>query len=264
MDAPLALTGLVSRSMALGAMPRRRALPPRWKGRQYWPMRIAALALAGVLGLVVPAARANAQPPRKPTLVVLVTIDQFRADYLDRFGPQMTGGIARMMRDGARFTDAHQDHAITETAPGHATLLSGRFPRSTGIMMNSIGVADDSKPLLGGSYGVGASPRRFKGTTLADWLHTADPRSRALSVSMKDRAAILPIGTSKSEVYWYSPDGMFSTSSYYRDSLPAWVGAFNERHLPQSYAGKHWTLLLADSAYHEADSVPAESNGAGY
>jgi predicted AlkP superfamily pyrophosphatase or phosphodiesterase len=228
-------------------------------------MRFAAAVLATVLGLAVPArATAQSAPARKPTLVVLVTIDQFRADYLDRFGPQMTGGIARMMRDGARFTDAHHDHAITETAPGHATLLSGRFPRSTGIMMNSIGVTDQTKPLLAGAYGMGASPKRFKGTSLTDWLRAADPRSRALSVSMKDRAAILPIGTSKSDVYWYSPVGMFSTSSYYRDSLPGWVNAFNDRHMAQSYAGKHWTLLLADSAYHEADSVAAESSGAGY
>ena len=227
-------------------------------------MRFTAAVLSCVLALIALPARATAQPAKKPSLVVLVTIDQFRADYLDRFGPQMTGGIARMMRDGARFTDAHHDHAITETAPGHATLLSGRFPRSTGIMMNSIGVADDSKPLLGGAYGTGASPRRFKGTTLADWLRAADPRSRAFSVSMKDRAAILPVGTSKSEVYWYSPDGLFSTSSYYRDSLPSWVTAFNDRHVPQSYAGKQWNLLLADSAYHEPDSVEVESSGAGY
>ncbi|HEX7941573.1 MAG TPA: alkaline phosphatase family protein, partial [Gemmatimonadaceae bacterium] len=224
-------------------------------------MRFAAAVLASLLGLAVPGrATAQSAPARKPTLVVLVTIDQFRADYLDRFGPQMTGGIARMMRDGARFTDAHHDHAITETAPGHATLLSGRFPRSTGIMMNSIGVSDQTKPLLAGAYGMGASPKRFKGTTLADWLRAADPRSRALSVSMKDRAAILPIGTSKSDVYWYSPDGLFSTSSYYRDSLPSWVGAFNDRHMAQSYAGKHWTLLLADSAYREVDSVAVESS----
>ena len=103
------------------------------------------------------------------------------------------------------------------------------------------------------------------GTTLADWLRAADPQvAHALSVSMKDRAAILPIGNSKSDVYWYSPDGRFSTSKYYRDSLPAWVAAFNDRHMAQSYAGKQWTLLLPDSAYHEPDSVEAESSGNGY
>ena len=196
-----------------------------------------------------------------PTLVVLVTIDQFRADYLERFGPQLRGGLARLVRGGAWFTDAHHDHAITETAPGHATLLAGRFPRSTGITMNSVGVGDDTSPLIAGGYGPGASPRRFIGSTLVDWLRAKDARSRALSVSVKDRGAILPIGRSRSQVYWYSPDGRFITSRYYRDSLPAWVDAFNDRRLPQGYAGRIWTLLLPDSAYHERDSVSAEAGG---
>jgi predicted AlkP superfamily pyrophosphatase or phosphodiesterase len=226
-------------------------------------MRIAA-ALAALVALLGSPGAARAQATPRPSLVVLVTIDQFRADYLDRFGPQMTGGIARLMRGGARFTNAHHDHGITETAPGHATLLTGRIPPSTGIMMNSIGVADTAAPLLDGAYGTGASPKRFKGTTLADWLKAAEPGSRTLSVSMKDRAAILPVGRSRADVYWYSPDGRFSTSRYYRDSLPHWVTAFNFRDLAQSYAGKRWTLLLPDSAYPEPDSVPAESAGSDF
>jgi hypothetical protein len=179
-------------------------------------MRFAA-AVTALVALLAPTGAARAQADSRPSLVVLITIDQFRADYLDRFGPQMTGGLARLMRGGARFTNAHHDHGITETAPGHATLLSGRFPRSTGIMMNSLGVADTAAPLLDGAYGTGASPKRFKGTTLTDWLQAAEPKSRTLSVSMKDRAAILPVGRSRADVYWYSPDGRFSTSRYYRD-----------------------------------------------
>ena len=196
-----------------------------------------------------------------PALVVLITIDQFCADYLQRFGAQMTGGIARLMRGGAWFANAHHDHAITETAPGHATLLSGRFPRSTGIMMNSIGVDDDAAPLLANGYGPGASPRRFQGTTLVDWMRKANGKTRSLSVSMKDRGAILPNGKSPGEVYWYSPDGRFVTSSYFQKSLPTWVRDFNERQVAASYAGKVWSLMLADSAYHEPDSVSIESSG---
>ena len=197
----------------------------------------------------------------KPSLIVLIVIDQFRADYLQRFGPQMNGGLSRLMRGGAWFTDAHHDHAITETAPGHASLLSGRHPRSTGIMMNSIGVEDASMPLLANGYGPGASPRRFMGTTLTDWMRSADKQTRTLSVSMKDRAAILPNGRAASDVYWYSPDGRFVTSAYYRKELPAWVKAYNERQVPASYAGKHWTLLLPASEYAEPDSVPIEGGG---
>ena len=196
-----------------------------------------------------------------PSLIVLITIDQFRGDYLDRFGPQLRGGLARISRGGAWFTNAHHDHAITETAPGHATLLSGRFPRSTGIMANRVGVVDESAPLLGEPQEMGASPRRFQGTTLVDWLRSKDSRSRTLSVSMKDRGAILPVGRSRAEVYWYSADGRFTTSRYYRDALPQWVEEFNARRIPQSYAGKAWTLLLPDTAYHEPDSVSIEMAG---
>lgn len=209
-----------------------------------------------------PAATVPGQPA-KPKLVVLITIDQFRADYLARYGEQLQGGLARLARAGANFTDAHHDHAITETAPGHATLLSGRFPRSTGIMMNAIGVEDETAPLVAGGYGPGASPARFRGTTLVDWMTAADRRTRTLSVSMKDRGAILPVGRAKSEVYWYSIDGRFLTSTYYRKALPDWVNAFNERQMVASFAGKSWDLLLPDSAYAEKDSVAIEMNGRG-
>lgn len=220
----------------------------------------AALVLLAVSGSTVVGAPPRSVPAAgEPTLIVLVTIDQFNADYLTRFGSQMTGGLARLMKGGAWFDNAHQDHAITETAPGHASLLSGRFPRSTGIMMNSIGVDDEDAPLVAGGYGPGASPKRFQGTTLVDWLKSADSKSRALSVSSKDRAAILPFGKIQSEVYWYSPDGRFVTSSYYRKALPDWVNTFNDRHVPQTYAGKVWNLLLPDSAYLEPDSVDMEA-----
>jgi Uncharacterized proteins of the AP superfamily len=96
---------------------------------------------------------------------------------------------------------------------------------------------------------------------LFDWIHAKDPRSRALSVSSKDRGAILPIGKAKEEIYWYPGDGAFTTSRYYRDSLPEWVARFNNRHLPQSYAGKDWVLLRPDSAYHEPDSISIEGAG---
>jgi predicted AlkP superfamily pyrophosphatase or phosphodiesterase len=210
-----------------------------------------------------PRTSAAAQPSRAPapTLVVLVTIDQFRADYLARFGPQLHGGLARLVRGGAVFTNAFHDHAITETAPGHATLLSGRFPRSTGITMNSIGVGDATAPLLAAGVGPGASPARFTGSTLVDWLHTRDPRSRTLSVSVKDRGAILPVGRSRANVYWYSPDGRFVTSRYYRDSLPDWVNGFNARHLPQRYAGHRWTLLRPAADYPERTLVAPDSDG---
>jgi predicted AlkP superfamily pyrophosphatase or phosphodiesterase len=191
----------------------------------------------------------------------LITIDGFPERNLERFAPQLHGGLSRLMSGGAWFTNAHHDHGITETAPGHATLLAGRFPRSTGIAANRVGVLDPASPLVGFSGGPGASPLRFQGTTLIDWLVAKDPRSRALSVSSKDRAAILPIGRSKQQVYWYAGDGELTTSHYYADSLPEWVMRFNDRRIPSKATGKTWALLLPESAYKEADSVAIESGG---
>jgi arylsulfatase A-like enzyme len=198
-----------------------------------------------------------------PNLVVFITVDQLLPDYLDLYGSEFTGGLARLLGGGAYFTNAFHDHAITETAPGHASTLSGRFPYSTGIVANMSGVEDPRSPLLEAPE-EGASPARFRGTTLADWIKARDPRARALSVSRKDRGAILPLGKAKGEAFWYSTNGTFTTSRYYADTLPTWVRSFNAREIPQSYAGKVWELLLPAASYTEADTVEAESNGIDY
>ncbi len=215
-----------------------------------------------LLALVGHPASSQTRSPLKPKLIVFITIDAMRADYLPRFEKQLTGGLGKLYKGGAVFTNAFQDHAITETAPGHAATMSGRFPVHTGIMTNIAGVNDTTVALVD-AVGLGASPFRFRGTTLTDWLIAKDPRTRALSVSRKDRGAILPIGRSKQQVFWYAANGHFTTSTYYETSLPEWVRAFNARKLPESYAGRAWQLLLPARAYSEPDSVPLESGGVG-
>jgi predicted AlkP superfamily pyrophosphatase or phosphodiesterase len=218
------------------------------------------------LGLLPAVACAqNSQGPvasLTPSLLVFITVDQMRPDYFSRFEPQLTGGLARLYRGGAFYTNAFHDHAITETAPGHSVTMAGRFPRSTGILENSRGVEDPRSPVIGGGA-IGASPFRFRGTTLIEWLQRKDPRSHALSVSRKDRGAILPMGRAKQSVFWYATTGNFSTSTYYADTLPMWVQRFNARRIPAQYAGKEWTLLLDPTQYPEPDDVPQENAGRG-
>ncbi|HZI21652.1 MAG TPA: alkaline phosphatase family protein [Gemmatimonadales bacterium] len=201
-------------------------------------------------------------PNPRPRLVVIITVDQLRPDYLDRYRAQLQGGLRLLLREGAVFRDAYQDHAVTETAPGHSTILSGRWPAHTGIIGNNTGVQDSAAPLIGFT-GPGASPARFRGTALFDWLQTAEPDARALSVSRKDRGAILPIGRAKQSVYWYQ-SGYFTTSRYYADSLPLWVREFNGRRLPFREAGSEWNLLLPARDYAEPDSEPYENGGTGF
>src|SRR5437762_13506642 len=140
-----------------------------------------------------------APPPPRPKLVVVITVDQLRPDYFTRWKAQLTGGLGQLATEGAFFTDGYQDHAVAETAPGHSTILSGMWPAHTGIIRNLQGVLDTLAPLLG-IAGPGASPRRFRGTTLFDWLKAVDPTARALSVSRKDRGAILPLRSEERRV----------------------------------------------------------------
>jgi predicted AlkP superfamily pyrophosphatase or phosphodiesterase len=242
-------------------------------------MRIRSLVLALPFSIAIACAGAQQSAPQsspaqqsaanaRPTLIVFITVDQMRSDYFQRFDKQFTGGLRRLFDSSAFFIDGYQDHAITETAPGHSATMSGRFPVHTGITMNSNGVNGVPDAAIIGSTersDLPASPVRFQGTTLTDWLKAVNPATRVLSVSRKDRGAILPIGRSKSDVYWWTgSNATFSTSHYYRDTLPTWVNAFNARKPGQQYAGKNWNLLLPASAYPEVDSVPAENRGANF
>lgn len=220
--------------------------------------------LAALLGLTLLAASpmalpAGRLPPVRPALVVVVTVDQLRADYLARWEDQWTGGFHRLLTAGAVFEHGLQDHALTETAPGHATILSGREPASTGIVSNALGVGDTTV-LLVGTQDKGASPRRFVGSTLVDWMRSADSGLRVLSISPKDRSAILPVGGSKSPVFWFA-GGRFTTSTWYADTLAPWVGAWNARGGLAALIGHEWRLLLPDSRYAEPDSVSRENRG---
>ncbi|HYJ78745.1 MAG TPA: alkaline phosphatase family protein, partial [Longimicrobiaceae bacterium] len=217
----------------------------------------AALAACSALPALAQAGPAAA-PPK---LLVFITVDQLLPEYFTRFEGQLQGGLARLWNGGAVFTDAHQDHGVTETAPGHASTLSGRFPRGTGIVRNLDGVQDPASPLVGSDTALGASPHRFRGTALFDWLQARDPRSRALSVSPKDRSAILPLGRARQSVFWYAYQGRFVTSRWYADTLPDWVERFNARGAVGRHRGRAWTLLLPESAYPEPDSVRVESRG---
>src|SRR5207302_10479231 len=175
--------------------------------------------------------------------------------YLGRYAAQWTGGLRGFYADGTVFEHGLQDHASTETAPGHATILSGREPVHTGIVLNGRGVQDPLAPVLGMRDSVGASPRRFLGTTLYDWMLAADAKTRVLSVSRKDRGAIFTVGRARGNVYWYV-DGQFTTSRYYADSLPEWVRRVNQRGGVERLAGTTWRLLRPEGDYAEGGRMP--------
>ncbi len=244
-------------------------MPPR----HFLPLASLALAsLTAPLATASQAAPATAAPAR-PRLVLFVAVDQMRADYLDRFRPLYTGGLKRLIDSGAVFTNAMYRHACTETGPGHSVLLSGRSPRSSGIVGNQwydrtlkqrVNVVDDvAVRLIGSNRGRAASPSYFQAFTVGDMLKVASPASRVVGVSFKDRGAILPAGRRADAAYWYqTTDGRFVTSSWYTERAPGWLERWNARKLADAHAGRLWERLLPDPAtylrYAGEDAVDGE------
>ena len=206
-----------------------------------------------LLFLLTAAALFAAPPQPAPKLVLAITVDQFRYDYLTRFRSEYKGGLHRLLTQGAVMVNANLEHYPTVTAIGHATFLSGATPAVSGIMGNDwydrttgknvTSVSDENVKVLGGTRGP-ASPHRLLVSTIGDEMKMSGRGTpRVIGVSLKDRSAILPVGRRADAAYWYDPSaGSFVTSTYYLSELPAWVKEFNERHLAHKYAGAEWAF----------------------
>jgi predicted AlkP superfamily pyrophosphatase or phosphodiesterase len=212
----------------------------------------------------------------RPKLVVVIVIDQFRADYLERYRDQFGDSGFRLLLDhGAYFPNCHYNYANTRTAPGHSTLFSGAYSNGHGIASNEwwdpkkkkmvTSVEDDQTKLVGiDGSGPGASPHNLLADTLGDELKLATQgKARVFGISLKDRASILPGGFAADGAYWIDPKtGAWITSTYYRDSLPRWVQDFNSSQ-PEKYWDREWKdaqgTLLASTAHRKAKNGSDES-----
>jgi len=195
------------------------------------------------------------QRPR-PKLVVILVIDQFRYDYLERFRSRFVErGFNLLLKSGANFVNCRFDYACTETAVGHASIFTGAYGNVHGIVGNGWydraakqpvnSVKDPATTLVGGRGGLGVSPRRLLGSTIGDELRMATNfRAKVISISLKDRAAVLSGGHAANAAYWAAPQpGQFVTSTYYLQSLPAWVVSFDQRSGAKDFCGKTWEAL---------------------
>ena len=216
------------------------------------------------------AACLTAANAKKPKLIVAITIDQFRYDYLTRFGAEYTGGLARLLTEGAVFTDARYIHFPTVTAAGHSTFLSGATPSVSGIVGNEwydrdegkrvTAASDAATELLGGAdpAATGASPRRMLVSTIGDEIKMADGgKAKVIGISLKERAAILPAGHMANGAYWFdNPSRGFVSSTYYFPELPGWVREFNAARLGDKHRGETWLdhKMPEDPAEYYGDS----------
>ncbi len=224
-------------------------------------------ALGAVIGNTSYASDSAHAKSRAPKLVVLITIDQLRGDLPMRYRERLVqGGFRYLLEQGTHYTNAHYRHANTETAVGHATLVTGADPSRHGIVANDwidpatgafvYNTEDDRHHIIGEKPKPhnGVSPRNLLSSTIGDELVLSNAgKSRVFSVSGKDRGAILP-GGHAGKAFWYSKSsGAFVSSSYYYDKYPDYVSTWNATKPAERFRGQEWNLLYARHTYFAKD-----------
>ncbi|HVN58548.1 MAG TPA: alkaline phosphatase family protein [Bacteroidales bacterium] len=211
-------------------------------------------------------------PPDRPKLIVGIVVEQMRYDQLERLRDKLgENGIRKLLNEGTYYKNAGYDYMLTQSAPGHATIATGTQPSLHGIISDSwylqlknelvYCTQDNSVNPVGGSYESGMhSPVNLISSTFSDELALAtNNKSRIFAIGIKESSAILSGGHSARGVYWFdNTTGTWMTSTWYTDSLPAWVNDFNALKLSESYLNSPWTLLR-DKSFYE-DCLP-DSNG---
>jgi len=215
----------------------------------------------------------NAQQKKSPKLVVGIVVDQMSYDYLyrfyDKFGDE---GFKLMMNEGTNCRNMHYNYVPTYTGPGHASIYTGSTPSNHGIIANDwyhrgidkvLNCVYDSTAITVGSASDNGtySPLNLKANTITDQLKLTHLDSKVISLSIKNRGAILPGGHLSDGSYWFDyKSGSFITSSFFKDELPNWVRKFNSTQFPNESLKKTWETLYPIEQYTESgpDNSPYE------
>jgi predicted AlkP superfamily pyrophosphatase or phosphodiesterase len=216
-----------------------------------------------------------AKPAARPKLIVLLVVDQMRADYVDRFRNQWSGGLKRLVEEGAWYRAAAYPYAATETCVGHSTISTGAFPATHGMIANAwfdresqkvVTCTADSKAknvaYAGATAKGGDSAARMAVPSFAEELKfQSGGASRIVSFSLKARAAITMAGHRADAVAWLD-SGAWTTSNVY-GTMP-FIEDFVKAHPVKEDVGKTWALSLPRSAYLFEEKTPGGVGPAGW
>ncbi|HEX6848174.1 MAG TPA: alkaline phosphatase PafA [Chitinophagaceae bacterium] len=217
---------------------------------------------------------------QRPKLVVGITIDQMRWDYLYRYYDRYAGdgGFKRILNQGFSCENTLIPYAPTVTAPGHTSIYTGSVPAIHGIagnfwwdvaeQRNVYCTEDKTVKTVGSATTMGLqSPRNLLVTTICDELRlSTNFQSKIIGIAIKDRGGILPAGHSANAAYWYdSQAGNWITSTYYMTELPKWVNDLNAKKLVDKYYEQGWNTLYPVNTYTQstADVKPYETKSIG-
>ncbi len=236
----------------------------------------AILMLSGAFILSCCPLSSMAQPrkQKRPALIVRVVIEQMRYEMLLRYWENFEedGGFKKVVNNGLNCQNTKLSYALTESAPGFATLATGGVPAEHGIISDDwynrlsdeieFSVSDDSYSGIDGidiNKKEGYSPQKLFTTTLGDEMKMVNSKSKIFSVSLNPVSAVFGNGRLSDGAFWFNDNsGNWMTSTYYMDSLSPWVQDFNERKLQEIYMKKTWNKLLQDEKY--INSMPDEND----
>jgi predicted AlkP superfamily pyrophosphatase or phosphodiesterase len=223
------------------------------------------LAALVCVGLSAPT---GAVPGDGPRLIVLVVVDQMRADYIDRYAGQWTGGLKRLLTSGAWFRNAAFDYANTVTCAGHGTISTGTPPLVHGLILNTWWDRETGGEVacthsatvrnIGYTKAVsgGDSVERLRGTTLTDTLRAdLDPSGRTVSLSLKARSAATLGGHHPEAVLWFDAAGTWTTSTAFTPSPLPEVERFIANHPVEADFGQVWSRALPVDRYLFAETA---------
>jgi predicted AlkP superfamily pyrophosphatase or phosphodiesterase len=211
-------------------------------------------------------------PPDKPRLVIGIVVEQLKYDQLEKFRDRLgENGIKRLINEGTYFKNASFEYMLTQSAPGYSTISTGTEPSYHGITSDNwylplrneliYCTKDVSVNPVGGSYESGLhSPVNLMASTFSDELEMAtNKKAKVFGVGIKESSAIFSAGHAADGAFWFdNTTGSWMSSTYYIDTLPAWVNDFNAMKFSESFLNSTWSLLRPPEAY--ADCLP-DSNG---
>lgn len=217
---------------------------------------------------------AGAAQRASPRLLVLLVVDQFRADYVTLYGAQWSQGLKRLLNDGASFPLAAIPYGVTKTCAGHSSIATGTVPAVNGMIDNEwydsttkeyVACTADSSatsiPFAGGRGLEHHSAKWMRGTTLADELRrqsATPPTIVALGLKARSAISLAGHGGANTFVAWEEDSGTWATSSAFARTPPPPIEAFIATHAPGAARGQMWNRLLAPTAYLYEDRAAGE------
>ncbi|MFZ5619041.1 MAG: alkaline phosphatase family protein [Pseudomonadota bacterium] len=223
----------------------------------------------------VAATPSTASSPKKPKLIVQITLDQVRADVFEKATPAFSGGLSRLVSEGYWVKRGVVDHAITVSLPGHAALSTGAYPSTHGLTANEWWVerdgrwtwadagSDPNEKIAGAAERSAPSARSLLAPTIGEAVKAANVEAKAVSLSTGNSVAVAYGGHRSDAAYWFdSGSGVFVTSTYYRAAPHDWVAAFNASDLP-AFRKKEWALAVMPehAALASPDASSVENEG---